>query len=87
MRGKHCEFVRLKTGTSAIVCGVPDKCDHDSEGIFYYLFADKKTGERVRIDAEDVNEHFPRGKTMLGASASCSRCGALAIDYTDKNLI
>jgi hypothetical protein len=86
MSGKHCEFVKLKTGTSAIVCGVPDKCDHDS-GIFYYLFVDRKTGEEVWISAENVNEHFPRWKTMLGASASCSRCGALAIDYTDKNLI
>jgi hypothetical protein len=87
MKGKHCEFTKLKNGASAIACGVPDTCDHDDEGVFYYLFVDKKTREEVWISQKKVDEHFPRNKAMIGASASCSKCGALAIYCMDINVI
>jgi hypothetical protein len=87
MRGQHCEFINLENGTSAIVCGVPDRCDHDDNGPVYYLFIDKQTGEDVWISAKDVDKQGLQRESMIGASSSCSKCGALAIDYCDMNLI
>jgi hypothetical protein len=86
MKGKHCEILKVGN-TTAIACGVPDRCEHDSNGEWYYLFVDKKTGKEVWISAGDADKHFPAKKTMRGASSSCSKCGALAINYCDMNLI
>jgi hypothetical protein len=87
MRGKHCEFVKPENGASAIACGAPDRCDHDDKGAFYYLFKNKKTGKVVRVNADDAEDCHTRNSVIIGASGSCSKCGALSIDYTDRDLI
>ncbi|MDR2626573.1 MAG: hypothetical protein LBC40_00885 [Dysgonamonadaceae bacterium] len=94
-KGKHCEFIGLGDGISAIACGVPDKCDHDSEGGWYCLLRSRITGEETWIRKENMPS-LPEDievwlnsidSAMIGGSSSCSKCGRLAIDCMDINLI
>ena len=96
---KHCEFIDLGNAATAIVCGVPDDCDHDDNGEWYIeiKFKDTEesewckqsefpcfdTGEGKKQMDKWLDEH---NATVIGGSASCSKCGSLAIHSMDWNM-
>jgi len=99
MSGKHCEFIGLGGSTTAIVCGVPDACDHDDNGDWYLGIKHKSTDEtewRKRsdfpnFDTEEGQREMDKwldehNAGIIGGSASCSKCGSLAIDSMDLNM-
>jgi hypothetical protein len=94
MKGKHCEILNMGDAT-AIACGVPDRCDHDSDGEWYYLVTDKRSRDsewykssEIPSGQKELEEWLQCRHAVIGtSSSSCSKCGALAIDYCDMNLI
>lgn len=99
MDGKHCEYMDLGDNVSAIACGVPDSCDHDSDGQWYTEIRYKETGETewfaksllpdlsTKEGQQFMDEWlYWKNAAIVGGSSSCSKCGKLAADCIDYNM-
>ena len=71
MNNTHCEIMDLGGGVTAIACGVPDKCEHDSDGPFLYEDKEGNVYSEAMLDLmapEDV-------PVINSGYATCSKCG------------
>lgn len=82
MKNTHCEFMNLGNGVNAIACGIPDKCDHDSDGPFMYEGKDGNEYTQDQIDKVSAEE--AAALPVIGGYATCSKCGKSF--YPDYNL-
>lgn len=93
MKGKHCEMIRIDSDVNAIACGIPDDCDHDSDGGWWYLVTDKESEETYWVKKEDIPfdneykmEEWEKRNIVTSGTSSCSKCRKLDIDSMDWNM-
>jgi hypothetical protein len=85
----HGAFIQFKDGSTAFIDGIPDTCEHDSEGSGYHFVSFIGGGgmDEPILDTGQTHEEIEKmdaelrlnGKYISGGCVSCSKCGKPAM--------
>lgn len=78
-KGKHTEIITITHGgkkSTAILSGVPDKCEHDSDGEEMFFNDAGRYWKRSQLPKGKANAiKFMDKHRINGSCVSCSKCG------------